>query len=532
MPSKKFVIAALAILCALFAVTAHAKPSAEKNASAPLAGSRVLWLGDSITQNGTYITDIEYVLETRFPAANFDIVSIGLASETASGLSEKDHPFPRPWVHERLQRALDKVKPKVVVACYGMNDGIYHPQSPERMKAFQDGIGQLIKAVKAAHARLILLTPPPFDPLPLNSTLPADAPDFSYMKPYASYDDVLAEYTRWEMSLKVRDVTVIDLHTPLKAYLLQRRETEPHFSYSTDGIHPDTIGHLLMSRVILQALGVAMPVDDLETQVKTLAVDPLYALIAERRQVRSDAWLAYVGYTRGETVHADSVDAAEAKAASLQSQIDQLRRAVHLACVGDSITWGAGTNDPAKYSYPAVLRGWLGAAYETSNFGCSGATMLRKSDYSYWDRDEFKAALAARPDVVVIALGTNDSKHPTATVTDAPDNWSHKAEFVHDYEDMIAAFHQANPAVKVYVCTPPPAYPGQWGINDQTIHDEIVPMVGQVARDTQATVIDLYTALSNKPNLFPDTVHPNNEGAALIAATVYHALTGKDAPKE
>jgi len=328
MPSIRTLIVAmpLVIACSILLGNAPAVSAARR---VPWAGSRVLWLGDSITQNGTYVTDVEYTLETRFPAANFDIVSIGLASETASGLSEKDHPFPRPWVHERLQRALDRVKPKIVVACYGMNDGIYHPQSPERMKAFQDGISSLIEAVKANHAKLYLLTPPPFDPLPLSSTLPADAPDFSYMKPYVAYDDVLTEYARWEMSLKIRDVTVIDLHTPLKAYLLQRRKTEPSFSYSTDGIHPDAIGHLLMSRVILQALGVPIPDDDLASRVNAIAGDPLYALVAEHRQTRSDGWLAYVGYTRGDTVRADSVDAAEAKAAGLQSQIDQLRRAVH-----------------------------------------------------------------------------------------------------------------------------------------------------------------------------------------------------------
>jgi lysophospholipase L1-like esterase len=95
---------------------------------------------------------------------------------------------------------------------------------------------------------------------------------------------------------------------------------------------------------------------------------------------------------------------------------------------------------------------------------------------------------------------------------------------------MIAAFKRANPAVKVYVCTPPPAYPGQWGINDTTIREEIAPLVRKVAQDTGATVIDVYAALSGKPEMFPDTVHPNNAGARLIAATVYQAVIGKEAP--
>lgn len=504
------------------------KPSTWKALS--LLGKRVLWLGDSITQDGKYVTDIEYSLERRFPSQKVDIVSIGLASETTSGLSEKAHPFPRPWVLERLQRALDKVKPNVVVACYGMNDGIYHPQSPERLKAFQKGIGKLIASVRAAGATLILLTPPPFDPLPVKSILPGTAPDFSFMAPYDHYDDVLAEYARWELSLNEPGVTVIDLHTPLSDYLKQRRRTDPGFSYSTDGIHPDAVGHLLMAHVILQALGVAVPSGDLVTQLQTMQTDPIYTLVAQHRQTLSDGWLAYVGYTRGQTVRADSVADAQTRADALQQQIDKLRQPIRLACVGDSITWGVGAKNRDTDSYPAVLGDWLGAGYETDNFGSSGATLLRKSNFSYWDQPQLTQALHTKPNIVIIMLGTNDSKHPTPQIRNAPDNWSRKADFVPDYEDMIAAFKRANPAVKVYVCTPPPAYPGQWGINDTTIREEIAPLVRQVARDTGATVIDVYAALGGKPEMFPDTVHPNNAGARLIAATVYQAVTGKEAP--
>ena len=94
------------------------------------------------------------------------MVGIGLSSETCSGLSEPDHPFPRPDVHERLDRALAKVRPDVVVACYGMNDGIYYPFGEDRFKAYQNGVNRLIEKVHATGAKLILLAPPPFDPVP------------------------------------------------------------------------------------------------------------------------------------------------------------------------------------------------------------------------------------------------------------------------------------------------------------------------------------------------------------------------------
>ena len=120
-----------------------------------------MFLGDSITAAGQYVSLIECELQRRYPRETFDIISIGISSETTSALTEKTHgSFPRPCVHERLQRALDKVKPDIVVACYGMNDGIYHPQSDERMQAYQQGINKLIADSRAAGATVVLLTPP------------------------------------------------------------------------------------------------------------------------------------------------------------------------------------------------------------------------------------------------------------------------------------------------------------------------------------------------------------------------------------
>jgi lysophospholipase L1-like esterase len=291
-----------------------------------LANKRVLWLGDSITQAGDYVTFIEYFLEKQYPAERFDIISIGLASETSSCLSEKTHPFPRPCVQERLQRALDLVKPQVVVACYGMNDGIYHPQSAERMQAFEQGIEKLIAAVHAAGAEMILLTPPPFDVLPVKAkVVPKSAADFGFMTPYEKYDDVLANYARWEMQLPSSEATVIDLHTPLNRALADKRTTDPYFSFAKkDGIHPDMAGHLLMAKIVLSGLGIPA-----EADLQRIETDPLYAAIKKQREARSEGWLKYVGYTRGETVKVDSITEVEAKNAHLQSKIDFLRQSAH-----------------------------------------------------------------------------------------------------------------------------------------------------------------------------------------------------------
>lgn len=208
-------------------------------------------------------------------------------------------------------------------------------------------------------------------------------------------------------------------------------------------------------------------------------------------------------------------------------------KTIRVACVGDSITFGAGIKNRQVDAYPAVLGRWLGTGWDVRNFGVSGATLLKKGDRPYFKQKAHGAALAFAPDIVVIMLGTNDSKHRGDGSLDADkaiDDWQYKADYVPDYEALIAEFRQANPQVKVYVCLPTPCFPGRWGINDRTIHDEIIPLIRQVAQDEKAAIIDLNTALAGKASLFPDTVHPNSEGARLMAAAVYHALTGKDAP--
>lgn len=303
-------------------------PEMPESAAMLLMNRRVLVLGDSITHDGKYVTFLEYYLSRKFTNQNFDFISIGLSSETTSGLSEKAHPFPRPCVFERLQRALDTIKPTTVIACYGMNDGIYHPQSADRMTAFQDGIRRLSGAVQGAGAQLILLTPPPFDTLPVARHLQlGNAPDFSYERPFTNYDAVLADYSRWELGLPVGDAAlVVDLHSTFLESIKAQREKSRKFSFTKDGIHPGATGHLLMAQTILRSVGIDEGWDDLQAELTKIEADPLYPLIRDRREKRSAAWLDYIGYTRDKTVKTPSVDLAEKEAAEAQERIDAARR--------------------------------------------------------------------------------------------------------------------------------------------------------------------------------------------------------------
>ena len=287
---------------------------------------RVLVLGDSITQDGRYVTFVEYLLKRRAPDSKCDLISIGLSSETVSGLSESNHPYPRPTVLERLDRALKATKPQLVIACYGMNDGIYHPSSPERLNAFKTGIRQLVDQVHAAGASLVLVTPPVFDAKSIPArTVPSTAPEFGYSKPFVDYDSVLAEFAGIENGFAGPAVTVIDLHAAMSAALTEKRTTDAAFTFAPDGVHPGDAGHFLIARVVLRGLGYASPANT-DTALEETLADPLFELIRDRRQLRSEAWLAFVGYRREAPFKSGFVTAAEQVVARLQREIDALAR--------------------------------------------------------------------------------------------------------------------------------------------------------------------------------------------------------------
>jgi len=188
-----------------------------------------------------------------------------------------------------------------------------------------------------------------------------------------------------------------------------------------------------------------------------------------------------------------------------------------IACVGDSITFEAAIKDRSKNCYPAQLGRMLGEKFDVRNFGVNGATMLKKGDKPYWKLKAYADAHDFQPEVVVIKLGTNDSK---------PHNWKHKEEYVADYVALIESFQKLESKPTVWVCYPVPAYPGRWGITDKVMKEEVMPRVDEVAKKTGCKIIDLYAALSDKKEMFPDSVHPNAKGATLIAKAVSSVISG------
>ena len=183
---------------------------------------------------------------------------------------------------------------------------------------------------------------------------------------------------------------------------------------------------------------------------------------------------------------------------------------IKVAFVGNSITQGPGRDNPD--SYPLQVAALLGDVYEVKNYGVSGRTLLRKGDFPYWNEPQFQQVKDFQPDVVIIKLGTNDSK---------PQNWAHKADFVKDYLDLIAEFRAHMPKDgKVYVVMPVPVTRLNFGINPEVMNNEQRLMLIEIIQKSGAEMIDLYTPLMNRPELLPDGVHPNKEGLGIMAAVV------------
>jgi lysophospholipase L1-like esterase len=276
--------------------------------------TRIVFLGDSITYAGEYVDQFELLLRVNFPDRRFEVLDLGLPSETVSGLSEEGHAggkFPRPDLHERLDRVLAKTKPDLVIACYGMNDGIYLPPSTERLQKHLDGIQKLREKVAAAGAQIIHLTPPVFDPVPLGTKVSPDG----LHGPYEGYDGVLAQFAAVLVGQRAAGWRVIDVHTPMFRELSERRAADPAFHFAGDGVHANAAGHAIMARALIEGLGQKF---DPTLAEKNAA---LYKLIGERRKLLSNAWLTECGHQRPGMAKGVPVEEATAKAEELRKRI-------------------------------------------------------------------------------------------------------------------------------------------------------------------------------------------------------------------
>ena len=324
--SSDSLIASLALavcLMLLAAVAVAAEPPATKAAPAEPSprqlldrSRRIVFLGDSITAAGAYVADFDAWLLTQKLANMPVVIDAGLPSETVSGLSEEGHAggqFPRPDLVERLDRVLAKTKPDLVLACYGINCGIYQPFSEDRLQRYQQGIERLKQKVEAAGATLVLVTPPLFDDSRAKNTF--------------SYNAVLDRYAAWLIDQRARSWLVIDLHEPMARAVAERRKSDPGFTFQPDAVHPNDAGHWFIAQQICNWFG-DESIAKLATPQALLAghglPEAVLPLLQQRVDVLRDAYVAAAGHKRPGVAAGLPIAEAEEKAAELTAKIQQL----------------------------------------------------------------------------------------------------------------------------------------------------------------------------------------------------------------
>ncbi len=183
---------------------------------------------------------------------------------------------------------------------------------------------------------------------------------------------------------------------------------------------------------------------------------------------------------------------------------------VKIACVGDSITEGFGLKNQSQTSYPAELNNLLGPDTSVINFGRSATTMSKTGDFPYWTAKEFSNVFEYQPDIIIIKLGTNDTK---------PHNWDANA-YRSSYQAMIDTFSTIGTHPRIFVCKPVPAFDTKWGINDSTLVNGVIPVVEEIAEANNLKVIDCYTPMVDKGQYFFDSIHPDTSGTKIMAEII------------
>jgi lysophospholipase L1-like esterase len=325
---------------------------------------RIAFLGDSITHAGGWVADLAAWMEARGMTA--EVIDVGLPSETVSGLSEEGHAggkFPRPDVAERIDRVLRVVRPDLVIACYGMNCGIYQPLDEERFAKFKAGMQRLHDTVEKAGAKIIHLTPPVYDPPPGKSG-PAGPVD---------YDAVLDTYAQWLVSKRADGWQVIDVHGPMKEAIAATRAKDPTAVFAPDAVHPNDAGHWLICRAVLAGLG------DTQAAAETPAAFAAFLPdVTARMRLLRDAYLAAAGHERPGTPAGRPIGEAEAEARKITESI-RSRRLQLLGAKHSSGEW----RSPIEWPRPRVVD--PGPAPAGPAPVPADAIVLLGKDLSAWD---------------------------------------------------------------------------------------------------------------------------------------------------
>ena len=202
----------------------------------------------------------------------------------------------------------------------------------------------------------------------------------------------------------------------------------------------------------------------------------------------------------------------------LQSWLQSVRSpkpdARRVACIGNSITHGSGIDMMDEKGYPAQLQRLLGSDYLVKNYGVGARCMMATSDHPYMQELAWRDAKAFNPDIVVIKLGTNDSK----------DYQWNQQQYERDYQLMIDTLRALPSRPVIYLCNPVRAFRDKWGITDSVIVNGVIPSIAKIAKKNKLKVIDLHPVIDDRSLMTSDMIHPNDKGAARMAKTIADAI--------
>jgi len=284
---------------------------------------RVLFLGNSITYSGAYVTNIEAYFVTHYHDLSIEFINVGLPSETVSGLSEEGHAggrFPRPDLHERLGRVLYLTKPDLVFACYGINDGIQMPLDEARFQSFKEGVFWLHDEITKIGTRIIHLTPSVYD-----ETRGKNEDYAAVMDYYANWLVQQRKQKNWE---------VVDTHSPMKKYMeahqkLDKKFGVAGFTLAPDGVHINDAGHWMVAKEVLLYLGekAVAKTPDIKTALANIPQsEQIFDLVTQRQAFMKDAWLTATRHKRPEMKTGLPLNEARKKYDDLEKQIRDLKK--------------------------------------------------------------------------------------------------------------------------------------------------------------------------------------------------------------
>lgn len=195
------------------------------------------------------------------------------------------------------------------------------------------------------------------------------------------------------------------------------------------------------------------------------------------------------------------------------------KQPIRVACIGNSITYGAFIPNREKNCYPSQLQYYLGDEYEVKNFGVSGRTLLFKGDLPYVQTKDFKESQEFMPDIVLIKLGTNDTK---------PQNWIYKDEFMSNYQTLIDTYRSLDSPPRIILLTPIRCFlPDDAQIKAKFIADNVRPMIEELAWKNNIEIINMFNLFGDQwtAHYMPDKLHPSSIGAGMMAKKIYEYLT-------